>query len=371
MATVDSTPKKDGFRMPGEFAQHSGCWMIWPERPDNWRNGAKPAQEAFVAVAIAIARFEPVTMCVSEDQWKNARAMLPDKIRVVEISSNDAWMRDAGPTFVINDKGAIRGIDWDFNAWGGLEGGCYFPWDQDELVARKVLEMEKIDRYKCSMVMEGGSIHVDGEGTLITTEECLLNHNRNPQLTKERVEGALKEYLNIDKIIWLGKGVYMDNDTNGHVDNLCCFVRPGIVCLTWTDDKNDPQYKISTDAYERLSEATDAKGQKLEIYKIHQPGPLFITEEESKGIDSVEGTISRQSGSRMPASYINYYSANGGIVMPGFGDPHDRQARDTLQKLYPDHEVVQVYAREILLGGGNIHCITQQQPERRPSKANT
>ncbi len=371
MATINSIPKKDGFRMPGEFEPHSGCWMIWPERPDNWRNGAKPAQKAFVAVATAIAKFEPVSVCVSKTQWENARAMLPDEIRVVEVSSDDAWMRDVGPTFVINEKGVVRGIDWDFNAWGGLEGGCYFPWDQDELIAHKVLEIEKIDRYKCNMVMEGGSIHVDGEGTLITTEECLLNHNRNPQLTKEQIEENLREYLNVEKIIWLGKGVYMDNDTDGHVDNLCCFVRPGTVCLTWTDDKNDPQYAISTDAYRRISETTDAKGRKLEIHKIYQPDPLFITKDESEGIDSVEGAMPREAGGRMPASYVNFYTANGGIIVPGFGDPHDRHARDILQKLYPNHEIVQIYAREILLGGGNIHCIIQQQPERQISKART
>jgi agmatine deiminase len=230
--------------------------------------------------------------------------------------------------------------------------------------------MERIDRYKCNIVMEGGSIHVDGEGTLITTEECMLNRNRNPKLTKEQIESTLKEHLNIEKLIWLSKGVYLDNDTNGHVDNLCCFVRPGVVCLTWTDDENDPQYAISTDAYRRLSEATDARGRKLEIHKIHQPGPLFITQEESKGIDSAEGTIPRQAGSRMAASYINFYTANGGIIMPGFGDPNDHQAKNILHKLYPHHEVVQIYTREILLGGGNIHCITQQQPEYRVSRSN-
>ncbi|MBN1189826.1 MAG: agmatine deiminase [Dehalococcoidales bacterium] len=368
MVTVNSTPKKDGFGMPGEFEPHKGCWMIWPERNDNWRNGAKPAQKAFAAVAIAIAGFEPVTMCVSKKQWHHARAMLPESIRVVEISNNDAWMRDVGPTFVTNDKGLVRGIDWDFNAWGGLKGGCYFPWDQDELIAQKVLELEQIDRYKCSLIMEGGSIHVDGEGTLITTEECLLNPNRNPQLTREQIEENLKEYLGVEKIIWLGEGIYMDNDTNGHVDNLCCFVKPGTVCLTWTEDKNDPQYEISMDAYKRLSSTTDALGRRLEIYKINQPAPLFITKEESEGVDSIKGAMPREQGSRLSASYINFYIANGGIMVPGFGDPNDSEARNILQSLFPDYKVVQIQTREILLGGGNIHCITQQQPLGKISK---
>lgn len=357
MVLINSTPRKDGFRMPGEFEPHAGCWMLWPERPDNWRLGAKPAQRAFAAVAAAIAQFEPVTMGVSRDQFLNARRMLPSRVRVVEMSYNDAWMRDCGPTFVVNDEGEVRGVDWDFNAWGGL----YFPWDQDALVARKVLEIERIDRYKADMVLEGGSIHVDGEGTLLVTEECLLNPNRNPQLTKEEIEENLREYLNVETIIWLGRGVYLD-ESSGHVDNLCCFIRPGIVALTWTNDKSDPQCEISLDAYERLRAATDAKGRKFEIHKIHQPGPIYITKEESEGVDVVEGTLPRKEGDRLAGSYINHHIANGGVVVPTFGDPHDQAALEALQKLFPDRKVVGVPAREILLGGGSIDCITQQQP---------
>ncbi len=363
MATIISSPQKDGFRMPGEFEPHAGCWMIWPERPDNWRNGAKPAQRAFAAAATAISKFEPVTMCVSGTQWKNARAMLPGSIRVVEVSSDDAWMRDIGPAFVTNNKGLIRGVDWEFNSWGGLEGGCYFPWDQDELVTPKVLEIERIDRYQCDLIMEGGSIDVDGEGTLITTEECLLNHNRNPQLSRQQIEDNLKEYLGVEKIIWLSQGIYMDRDTNGHVDNLCRFASPGNVCLTWTNDKNDPQYEISRDAYDRLQETSDSKGRKLKVHKIHQPDPLYITKDESEGVDSVEGTMPRRAGDRMAASYVNFYIANGGVIIPSFGSMWDRPAQEALLSVFPGREITAVPAREILLGGGNIHCITQQQPK--------
>jgi agmatine deiminase len=291
-------------------------------------------------------------------------------------------MRDCGPTFVVKAKvggqksegaspisnlqsPAVRGIDWQFNAWGGLTGGLYFPWDQDALVARKVLEIERLDRYAAPLVMEGGSIHVDGEGTCLTTEECLLNPNRNPHLTREQIEIYLSEYLNVDKIIWLERGVYLD-ETSGHVDNLCCFVRPGVVALTWTDDKSDPQYEISLEAYERLRQATDAKGRRFEIHKIHQPGPICITPEESEGVDVVEGTLPRRAGDRLAGSYINFYITNGGVVMPVFDDPHDQAAMDTVQQLFPERKVVGVPAREILLGGGNIHCITQQQPQGRP-----
>lgn len=366
--TIDGTPINDGYRMPGEFEPHKGCWMLWPERTDNWRLGAKPAQKAFANVASAISQFEPATMCVSHYQFANARNMLPDPIRVVEISSNDAWMRDCGPTFVTNAKGNIRIVDWDFNAWGGLKGGLYFPWDLDRAVTQKVGEIERIDRYDAPLVLEGGSIHVDGEGTLITTEECLLNSNRNPDLSKEDIESYLRAYLNIEQIIWLAQGVYND-ETDGHIDNICCYIRPGVVALTWTDDKKDPQYAISMDAYERLSNAIDAKGRKLEVHKIHQPNPIITTREESAFVDAVGGTLPRNEGDRMTASYINFYIANGGVVMPVFDDPHDELALVKLRELFPDREVVSVFAREILLGGGNIHCITMQQPLTRFSQA--
>jgi agmatine deiminase len=347
--------------MPGEFEPHAGCWLLWPERPDNWRLGAKPAQQAFATVATAVSRFEPVTVGVSQQQFQNARRMLPAHIRVVEISANDAWIRDSGPTFVSGPRGEIRGIDWEFNAWGGLEGGLYFPWDQDALVAQKVLEIERMDRYRAPLVLEGGSIHSDGQGTLLTTEECLLNPNRNPGLTKEEVEDLLREYLNLEAIIWLGQGIHLD-ETSGHVDNLCCFVRPGVVALTWCDDRNDPQYEISREALWRLDRATDAAGRRFQVHKIHQPGPLYITADESRGIDQVAGTRSRHPGDRLPASYINYYVANGGVIVPAFGDPRDTAAQDTLRSLFPEREIVGAPAREIVLGGGNIHCITLHQP---------
>ncbi len=362
MKTIDSSPKKDGFRMPGEFETHTGCYMLWPERPDNWRLGAKPAQIAFVAVATAIAQFEQVTVATSPRQYANAREMMPDNVRVVEIDNDDAWVRDCGPTFVVNDKGCVRGVDWAFNAWGGMVDGLYFPWDKDDLVAQKICEIEMNDRYRLAdFVLEGGSIHVDGEGTLITTEECLLSEGRNPQLAKEQIDQVLKEYLNLEKVIWLQKGIYLD-ETNGHIDNIFNYVRPGVVALAWTDDESDPQYPISKECYDILVNATDAKGRKLEVHKIHVPKPILITKEESEGVDAVEGTFPREEGDRLAASYLNYYTANGGIVFPLFGDPNDEKARAKLAALYPDRKIVGVPAREILLGGGNIHCITQQVP---------
>jgi agmatine deiminase len=361
MKTLASTPKRDGYRMPGEFEPHKGCWIISPERPDNWRLGGKPAQRVFTEVAAAISEFEDVTVCVSNGQYDNARHMLSDKIRLVEMSNDDSWIRDCGPTFVTNGR-EIRGIDWTFNSWGGLVDGLYFPWANDDHVARKVCDIENKDRYRLDdFVLEGGSIHVDGEGTLIVTEECLLSEGRNSQLTKEEIEQVLKEYLNLKKIIWIPYGIYND-ETNGHVDNIIHYIAPGKVVLAWTEDKKDPQYEISQKAYEILSSETDAKGRKLEITKLLLPSNVLISKEESEGVDAVDGTLPRQEGDRLAASYANFYIANGGIVFPLFHDPNDEKARDTLQHCFPGYKIVGVYAKEILLGGGNIHCITQQEP---------
>lgn len=347
--------------MPAEFETHTGCWLLWPERPSNWRLGAKPAQAAFAAAATAIATGEPVTVAASSAQFVHARASLPDAIRVVEMSSNDAWMRDVGPTFVVDGAGGVRGVDWIFNAWGGVSGGLYFPWDQDDLVARKVLEIEGRDRYRAPFVLEGGAIHVDGQGTLITTEQCLLNPNRNPQLDKGQLEILLHEYLGITQVIWLGQGV-IDDETGGHVDNLCCFARPGEVVLTWTDNKRDPQYRVSMDAYERLMEARDASGRRLKIHKLQQPGPLYRSKEESQDIDAVDDGMPRPAGERLAGSYVNFHIANSTIVMPLLDPRRDREATRTLARIFPERRVIGVQAREILLGGGNIHCITQQVP---------
>jgi len=359
--THTTTPREDGFRMPAEFESHRGCWMLWPRRGDTWRLGAKPAQAAFAEVAAAIATFEPVTVGVDRDQWENARIVLPDAIRVVELASDDAWMRDVGPTFVVGPGRQLRGVDWQFNAWGGLQGGIYFPWAQDNLVAGKVLGLDGADRYRAPLVMEGGSFHVDGEGTLITTRECLLNANRNPGMSRQQIEVCLQDYLDVQKVIWLEKGVYLD-ETDGHVDNLCCFTAPGEVLLTWTDDADDPQYERSRAAFDLLNAATDARGRTLTVHKIHQPDPMAITPEECRGLDASETAKPRMAGDRLAASYVNFYIANGGIVMPLFGDPRDRGAMDLLSRLFPDRKIVGVKSREILLGGGNIHCITQQVP---------
>jgi len=362
--TIESTPTADGFRMPAEWEHHSGCWLLWPQRPDNWRLGGKPAQQAFTQVATAIAGGEPVTMAVSYDQFDNARHHLPDDVRVVEMTNDDSWIRDCGPTFVVNDAGVVRGVDWVFNAWGGLVDGLYFPWAADDAVARKVCEIEGVDRYRADFVLEGGSIDVDGEGTLLVTEECLLSPGRNPELSQDEITEKLCQYLGVTKVIWLPYGVYLD-ETNGHVDNFARFTKPGQVMLTWTDDEDDPQYERSQAALQILQSETDAKGRPLDVVKIHQPGPIFITEEESQGVDAIDGTLPREAGDRLAGSYVNSYIANDLVVLPVFDDPHDQAAIEAYERLFSPRRIVTVPGREVLLGGGNIHCITQQRPSGR------
>lgn len=363
-STLTRTPAADGYWMPGEFEPHEGTWMLWPERPDNWRLGAGPAQAAFVAVARAIGAFEPVTVGASADQYLFARAALPSAVRVVEISNNDCWMRDTGPTFVVDAAGGRRGVDWIFNAWGGLDGGLYFPWDQDDLVARKVLEIEGAGRYRAPLVMEGGAVHSDGQGTLLVTEQCLLNPNRNPGLSRARIEQLLCAYLGGEQVVWLGEGV-VDDETDGHIDNLACFARPGEVCLAFPDNRRDPQWQVSSDALERLATARDARGRRFKVHKLPMPGPLKTRATEAAGVQQREGTRPRAAGTRLAASYANFYLCNGGVVVPLLDARTDATALAQLRRVFPERRVVGVPGREILLGGGNIHCITQQVPAAR------
>lgn len=359
--------------MPAEWEPHAVTHMIFPHMPHNWRLSALPAQQANAAVARAIAEFEPVTMWVEEKSEKAAKEALGD-VKNVEfkmMTTDDCWVRDSGPTFLVNHvattgENSLGGICWDFNGWGGAH---YTP-KHDKFVAKIILGDAVDVSYNMistpNFVLEGGSIHVDGEGTIITTEECLLNPNRNPHLSKDEIEWYLKEFLGGDKVIWLPRGLTDDNDTNGHVDNFCVFISPSNVLLAWCDDPTDKQYEISREAYEVLSTTVDAKGRKLTIHKMVTPPPMFYTEEYCEQLagswySKIFGG-GRQPGERMAASYINFYICNGGIVAPIFNVPTDETARAILQECFPDRKIVMVDTRELICGGGNIHCQTQQQP---------
>ena len=370
MNKLHTIPAADGFRMPGEFEPHRGCIMIWPKRPGSWNYGAKKAREAFKRVAWAIAESEEVFMLAGPDVEENAREMLAGnpghEIHVIRMESDDAWARDVAPTFVVNGEGAVRGIDWEFNAWGGTVDGLYAHWEKDDLVAEKVCGELGYGCYEAHpFVLEGGSIHSDGEGTVLVTAACLLSGGRNPKLTKDEIGKKLCAYLGAKKVIWLERGIYND-ETNEHVDNICAFVRPGEVVLGWTDDEKDPQYAMSKSCLDILENETDAMGRKIKVHKLPIPKTLIcVTEEELGGYEFEDGEDTREVGERLAASYVNFYISNGGVVVPQFGDEHDRTAVEILGTVFPERKICPVPARDILLGGGNIHCITQQIPQGR------
>lgn len=358
-----TTPAGDGYRMPGEFEPHEGCIMIWPVRPGSWIYGGHGAQKAFAQVAEAIADSEKVIMLAGKEGEASARAMLSDRIEILSVETDDAWARDVGPTFVVNQAGDLRGIDWQFNAWGGTYDGLYADWRQDNQAASRICREKGCACYDAQhFVLEGGSIHSDGEGTVLVTEACLLSPGRNPKMSKEDIEAQLKEYLGAEKIIWLRRGIYQD-ETNEHVDNICAFVKPGEVVLAWTDDPEDPQYELSLDCLNILEQERDARGRKFRVHKLPIPEtPVCITEEEAAGFQFEPGEEERQPGERLAASYVNFYISNGGVILPQFGDKNDQKAVEILSNLFPERKVHPVYARDIIVGGGNIHCITQQIP---------
>lgn len=335
------TPADLGFRMPAEFEPHAGCWMAWPCRSEAWDNGMQAAYEAYTAVARAISRFEPVTMVARPEDADGARRMLGDGIEVLAWAIDDSWTRDTGPLFLKGPNGELAGVDWGFNAWGLI----YQGFEHDAQLARRILAHTGARRFVGPQILEGGSVHVDGQGTLLTTEECLFDAERNPHLTREDHEAHLKAFLGVDTVIWLGKGLEND-ETTGHVDNVACFAAPGKVLMVTATDPADPDTATLADNRDRLRDARDARGRRIEVIDLPQV---------PRRLDA--------RGHRMALSYVNFYIANGGIVMPGFDVPEDKDAAAVLRAAFPDREVVVVPAFEVAVGGGNIHCITQQQPK--------
>lgn len=375
-----ATPKQLGYTMPGEFEPHAGCWMGWPYSRYLWRAEAKPTQEQYANIAKAISEFEPLYMLTDPSQVDVAKAYFTDapNVKVVEMPIDDGWTRDWGPTCIAKDdpatgKRIVAGVHWDYDCYGApgklkLGRPAMMPnWDKDYKAGRSILEYHGLEVFEAPMHLEGGSIHSDGEGTLLVTEECLLDPSRNPDLGKEGIENMLKEYLGLEKVIWLWRGMMGDDSiVNGHVDNMACFARPGVVLISWTDDENDPQYEVSKRNVEILESTPDAKGRKIEVIKVPCPAPLFRNFKEATTMppDHAKlGYCPRILGERLPASYINHYVANGGVVMPRFGagaTATDEKAAEVLAKAYPGRKIVPVYSREVLLNAGNVHCITQQ-----------
>ena len=348
------------YYMPAEYDKHFGTVMIWPVREGSFPDKAAEAQKAFAETASVIAQSEPVYMLYDKE-----RSETPDipGVTAIELPTDDAWARDICPTFVRDNEGNVDGIDWKFNAWGGDFDGLYKNYERDDACASELCGKLGYPVIPAgSFVLEGGSVHSDGKGTVITTEECLLSRGRNPGLSKADIEGKLKEFLGAEKVIWLPYGIYND-ETNGHVDNICAFTGPASVVLAWTDDVDDPQYERSVADLEVLMHETDAKGRPVNVTKLPIPEkPVCMSAVQLQGYVYEDGEDEREAGERLAASYVNFYISNGGVIIPRFGDTNDEKAVSILQELFPDRKMYPVDSMAVLLGGGNIHCITQQIP---------
>lgn len=336
------TPKHSGFKMPAEWHTHSQCWMAWPCHEETWEKiGLARARQAYALVAQSIAKYEPVTMLVNPQDLTIATQLCGHSIDFLPFSLNDSWTRDTGCTFLLNQKGQLAGIDWIHNAWGGNYQDCAL----DNQIAKKIIDLTQAHYFHAPLVMEGGSFHVDGEGTVLTTRECLLNANRNPQLSQAEIETYLLEYLGADSIIWLNRGLIGD-ETDGHVDEIATFIAPGKVLALITSDKTDENYDILQENLDILKSTTDAQGRALEVFTVELPPATVLH------------------GERLTLSYINFYLANQGIVMPAFGHKaHDEAAYGLFKTVFPTYQITQIPAIDVFAGGGGIHCITQQQPK--------
>lgn len=329
--------------MPAEWAPHKGCFVSWPCKEDTWFGFIDEARRAYSEVIKAIDRFEPVTVLSDPSTFNNARSVLGSGIEVLEIPIDDAWIRDNGPIFVRSEEGEVAAVRFKFNGWGGR----FPPYDKDADVPRSLADRLGVMRYDAPMVLEGGSICVDGEGTLLTTESCLLNKNRNPGLSKEGIEDILGSFLGIKKVVWLKQGIYKSM-IDGHVDGVAAFARPSTVILAQADDGSNPNYLGMRENKDILSTQTDAKGRAIEVIDFPMPD------------------ITELAGNRIAACYPNFYFANGGIVAPIFGEEKDKVAIGILESLFPGREVVGVRSEYIAIGGGDVHCITQQLPSGAP-----
>jgi agmatine deiminase len=328
-----------GFALPAEWLPHARTWMAWPARPASWHGRLEAARAIHVEVARAIAAFEPVTMACNPGELAEASLMCGPGIDLVPMPLSDGWMRDIGPTFVTNPAGEIAGIDWIFNGWGGM----HQEFAADAKVAAAVIKLRGCRGFAPPIVLEGGAFSADGAGTLLVTEECLLDPRRNPGRTKAEIDAILGEYLGASTVIWLDRG-YEGDETHGHVDEVACFAAPGKVLLQMPHDATDPNYLIQHDNLVRLESARDAAGRKLEIIVLPQPARR------------------ERDGQRLTLSYVNFIFANGGLIIPAFDDPADDAARAVFAALYPERKIIQLLADDLVIGGGGIHCITQQEP---------
>ncbi|AMP88176.2 TPA: agmatine deiminase family protein [Legionella pneumophila] len=340
---MNTTPQQYGFYMPAEWYPHERCWMAWPCHQGTWSKiGLDKAKMAYARVANAISQFEPVAILVNPGDEDSAKQLCNGhNIEIISLPINDSWTRDTGATFLINNAKQLAGVDWIHNAWGGNYADCSL----DNLIAAELIKYTGAQYFHAPLVMEGGSFHVDGEGTILTSKECLLNTNRNPHLTQQEIEQYLLNYLGAEHIIWLNMGLIGD-ETDGHVDEIATFIAPGKVLCLISNDKDDPNYHRLQENFEILKSARDARGRALDVYTVEQPPATYLD------------------GERLTLSYINFYMANQGIVMPAFGyESFDRLAYQLFVQIFPGYQITQIDALDVFSGGGGIHCITQQQPK--------
>jgi len=341
-------PRDAGYRMPAEWEPHAATWLVWPHNRDTWPDHLERVRETWLEMIGALVPGEPVHLLVDDASSETAvvarlRQSGVDDSRVVfhRVPTVDVWIRDYGPTFISrrDSPGALAFVDWGFNAWG-LK---YPDYVADDAVPRKLNEALRLPAFTPDIVLEGGSIDVNGAGLCLVTEECLLNPNRNPGQGQKEIEALLKTALGLERVLWLPAGMAGD-DTDGHIDNLARFVDRETVACVVEPDPADENHRALQENYRCLAAATDAGGRRLRVVPLPQPDPVTAD------------------GARLPASYANFYIANGVVLVPLFGGARDRAALDTLADLFPDRRIAGIDARELILGLGGIHCVTQQEP---------
>jgi agmatine deiminase len=336
-----STPRVDGFTMPAEFDTHQATWMSWPTNRSLWDGHLDAARDEWAATARAVAAFEPLVMVCNAGEASDVRRRCGDGVEPLELPIDDSWLRDNGPIFVRNEQGEVALVHFGFNSWGEK----YLPYDKDARLPELLASHFGIRRYRAPFVLEGGSFFVDGGGTLLTTEQCLLHPNRNPSMAREEIEDGLRSFLGVDTVIWLPHGLVEDRDTDGHIDGLAQLVRPGVVMLAVAAGDDDPNAPRFAEDRATLESARDAAGRSYEVLD----GPV-------NSWATVEGV------GPIVIPYMNHYLANGAVVVPIAGGPEDEPALELLGKAYPDREIVGVPGAMISHGGGGPHCITQQVP---------
>lgn len=338
-----ATPRSLGYRWPAEWEPHAATWLSWPQKPETWPGKFEPIPAVWAELVRTLAEFEPVHICAGgETVMRQARELVGSVPNVVlhDIATNDVWARDHGPMFLASPAGQAPAlVDWEYNAWGGK----YPPFDLDNAVPAQVAEFTGHTRFTPGIILEGGAVDGNGEGTILTTEPCLLNPNRNPQLARADVERYLADYACAKKVLWLAGGIVGD-DTDGHIDELARFVGPTTVVCARESDPQDENYEPLEENYRKLLAMSDAQGRPLEVIPIPMPRALYYDDQ------------------RLPACYMNFYIANGVVVVPVFNDPADQVAIATLAQLFPGRQIRGLYAVDLVWGLGAYHCITQQQP---------